>query len=63
MKAIVDPDLCTGCEDCVEGCPAVFVMNDEGLAEVKVPVVPADAEEACRTAADDCPAAAIELED
>ena len=33
----VDPDLCTGCELCVDTCPDVFKMNDEGLAEVSDP--------------------------
>ena len=44
MKASIDPDLCTGCEVCVDTCPDVFEMEDD-LAVVKVDVVPADAED------------------
>lgn len=63
MKAKVDPDLCTGCEDCVTAVPQVFEMNDEEIAVVKVDTVPSELEESTRKAADDCPAAAIEIED
>ena len=62
MKATVDPDLCTGCELCVETCPEVFEMNDDDVAVTKVDVVPADAEETAQESADDCPAEAIIIE-
>lgn len=62
MKATVDPDLCTGCELCVDTCPEVFEMNDDDLAVAKVDVVPADAEESAQEAADDCPSEAITIE-
>jgi ferredoxin len=61
MKAIVDADLCTGCELCVDTCPDVFEMDDD-IAVVKVDVVPADSEECAREAAEDCPAEAITVE-
>ena len=60
MKAKVDPDLCTGCELCVDTCPDVFEMKDD-LAVVYVDVVPAAAEDCTREAAESCPASAIEL--
>jgi len=62
MKATVDPDLCTGCELCVDTCPEVFEMNDDDLAVTIVDVVPADAEETAQEAADDCPSEAIIIE-
>ncbi|MDW7681414.1 MAG: ferredoxin [bacterium] len=61
MKAVVDPDLCTGCELCVETCPDVFEMKDD-IAVVKVDVVPADAEDCAQESADDCPSEAITIE-
>ena len=60
MKATVNADTCTGCELCVDTCPDVFEMAD-GVARAKVETVPAGAEEACKTAASDCPVEAIEI--
>ena len=63
MKASVDPDLCTGCELCVETCPEVFEMGDGDLAVVIVDEIAPSAEDTCRQAADDCPVDAIILEE
>jgi ferredoxin len=63
MKAIVDRDACTGCELCEGICPVVFEMDDEGIAVVRTAVVPPEAEEDCREAADSCPVDAIIIED
>jgi len=63
MKVKVDADLCTGCEDCVNAVPSIFAMGDDDIAVTKVEEVPADQEAAVRSAADECPAAAIEVED
>lgn len=61
MKAIVDADLCTGCGLCESTCPEVFEIQDD-VAIVKVDPVPADAEESCKEAAEDCPVEAISCE-
>ena len=60
-KLVVDPELCTGCETCVEICPEVFEMGDDGLSHVKN-------QEACDKcncdeAIEDCPVEAISWED
>jgi len=31
MKTKVDPDLCTGCELCMQICPEVFEMEDDSI--------------------------------
>ncbi len=61
MKATVDQDLCVGCGLCPELCPEVFRMDGD-KAVAKVDEVPAEAEDACRDAAEQCPAEAIKIE-
>ena len=63
MKAIIDEELCTGCELCVETCPEVFEMSDEDVAVVKADEVPSEAEDTAREAAEDCPSEAITIEE
>ena len=62
MKVSVDKDLCTGCGLCEDTCPEVFEMDDE-MAKVLVDVVPAEAEDTCREAAESCPVEAIIIEE
>lgn len=62
MKVKVDPDVCTACELCTETCPEVFEMGDD-VAKAKIGVIPAEAAECVRQAADDCPAEAIIIEE
>lgn len=62
MRAMVDEDTCSGCGMCEETCPEVFELVDD-LAKVKVDPVPAEHEDACREAADDCPDEAITIEE
>lgn len=62
MRAIVDADLCTGCELCTETCPEVFQMEDD-IAVSSVDVIPIDAVECAREAAEECPVEAIVLEE
>ena len=61
MKAVVDADLCTGCELCVDTCPEVFEMEDD-VAIVIADPVPADAEDDAQESAESCPAEAITIE-
>ena len=60
MKAKVDKETCIGCELCTQVCAEVFKMDD-AVAVAFVNPVPADAEDSCRQAAEDCPVSAIVL--
>lgn len=52
MKIRIDPDLCTGCEDCTEACPALFKLGSDWIAEPVSETVPEGMEaEAEKTAA------------
>jgi len=61
MKARVDPEICIGCTLCVQTCPEVFKM-EEDKAVACVSVVPKNAENTCKQAADECPVTAIIIE-
>ena len=61
MKAVIDPDLCTGCELCVDTCPDVFEMEDD-IAIVIADPVPEDVEDDAQESAESCPAEAITIE-
>jgi len=57
---VVDPDLCSGCELCVDTAPNTFQMNEEGICEVIDPE--GDDEDAIQEAIDSCPVEAISWE-
>ena len=61
MKAIVDKDLCVGCELCAQLCPSVFTMGDDGFAQALSGSIPADREASCKEAAESCPVDAISV--
>jgi ferredoxin len=63
MKARVDEETCVGCAACEGICPGVFEMGDDDKAVVKVDEVPADLEDDCREAAEQCPVDAISIEE
>jgi ferredoxin len=61
MKAVLDKDLCTGCELCTQTCPEVYEMDGD-TASVKADPIPSGSEECAKQAADECPVEAIKME-
>lgn len=59
MRASVDDDLCIGCELCVDICPTVFEMGDDGFSHVIADPVPDGDEECTIEAEESCPTSAI----
>lgn len=61
MKAFIDRSGCIGCGLCSEICPAVFAMDEDGLAYVHTQ--PDGDDESVREAADNCPSGVISVSD
>lgn len=62
MKVIIDPELCIGCENCVDLAPEVFAMEDD-LAIVRDVEIADDLKENVGEAAEICPVEAIKIEE
>jgi len=63
MKVRVNPNRCSGSGLCVDTCPEVFELNDEGVSKVKMEQIPTEYQKGCKEAADNCPTEAISLEE
>jgi len=57
MTAIIKKDICTGCETCVDECPAVAITMKDDKADVN-----ADLCVDCGSCVDVCPAEAISMD-
>jgi heterodisulfide reductase subunit A-like polyferredoxin len=57
MAASVDPEKCTGCEECVESCPLGAIEVKENLA-----VIDAATCGDCGACVDTCPSQAISMD-
>ena len=61
MRVTVDQDMCEGHGICVDIAPEIFVLREDGLAEVILADPPAEMNEAAGDAARRCPASAISV--
>jgi ferredoxin len=57
MVAVIDKEKCTGCETCVDECPAVAICIEKEKAQVDKDIC-VD----CGSCVDICPSEAISLE-
>lgn len=63
MKVKVDQDLCIGDGSCVEVCPEVFELRDDGLAYVLQENPPEELHDKVKEAVEVCPVEAIIIEE
>ncbi len=61
MKVTVDFDLCASTGQCMQVCPEVFEVRNDGYLYVLQEEPPPELHARVREAADLCPTAAIEL--
>ncbi len=61
MVAVVQKDICTGCELCPEIGPDIFEMDSDGKAHAKVDEIATEQEGKATQAAESCPVNAIKL--
>ncbi|MHC4617274.1 MAG: ferredoxin [Planctomycetota bacterium] len=63
MKVHVDPGLCSGSGVCVDTCPQLFEINQQGISTAKMENVPEDLQQECKEAAENCPTQAIAIQE
>ncbi len=62
MIAKLNRSGCISCGLCMDTCPEVFRMGDDGVAEVYQEEVPEEAEDKAVEAQEGCPVSVIEVE-
>lgn len=61
MKATIDREGCIACGLCMDICPEVFRMADDGFAEAYVDEVPEEVEDQAQEAEEGCPVSVIKV--
>ena len=62
MIAVINREGCISCGLCIETCPDVFQMGDDGYAEVIVDEVPVELEDKAIEAQEGCPVSVIKVD-
>lgn len=63
MKVKIDYNRCVGAATCVEICPEVFELKEDGLAQVKQESPDSNLYDAIKEACEECPTEAIIVEE
>ncbi|MPQ44684.1 ferredoxin [Clostridium tarantellae] len=63
MRAVVDEEVCIGCGMCVESCPEVFTLDENGKAIADNEFIPEYVLNRAEESYEDCPVNAISIED
>lgn len=63
MRIVVDPELCEGNGVCVALAPGLFELQEQGTAQIRVPLPPEEFRAIAKAAAAGCPRAAIRIDD
>ncbi|MDP4110335.1 MAG: ferredoxin [Bacillota bacterium] len=63
MTAHIDREGCISCGLCIDTCPNVFQLADDGLAEVYVDEIPKEDEDMAVEAQENCPVSVITVEE
>ena len=62
MRVIVDMAKCCGYGMCVEVCPQIFRLDENGISHADDPEVPKELESQAKIAVHGCPQAALSLD-
>ncbi len=60
MKVKVNQEACIGCGACLAIAEELFEINEDGVSQTKVDVVPEDKKDKAKEAIESCPTGAIQ---